>query len=248
MMHLTYAALTALALTMIAPSALAQTPPPAATETSSAAVPPPATSPVLPAAQPPYLPPGYAPAPPGYAPAPPGYAPAPQGYASPGGYAYPPAYQYRPAAPRPQYLPYRDGALVPDGYHVGTRLNKTLIIAGASTFGGSYLISVAGAAAARGGETDVMYVPIVGPFILAGRIDFQRSGEFADLSNFFAGLGVILLVADGITQLGGATMLAVGLTHEKPALVRDNVPKSTMHVVPLTMANGTMGIGLVGTM
>lgn len=48
-------------------------------------------------------------------------------------------------------------------------------------------------------------------------------------------------------QAAGAAMLTVGLAHEKKVLVRDDIARSTVRVVPLPISNG-MGIGLVGTM
>ncbi len=125
-------------------------------------------------------------------------------------------------------------------------MNKGLVIGGAVTFGSTYLISALGAAA-LGGEGRVMYIPIVGPFILAGRIDFSHSGELSGVATFFSGMGVVILFADGLAQAGGAAMLAVGLAREKKVLVRDSVAKSTVRVVPMPISGGA-GIGLVGTM
>ena len=161
---------------------------------------------------------------------------------------YPTAFNYPPPLPlRPATLPYKEGYAIPDGYHVGTRMNKGLVIGGAVTFGSMYLVSAVGAAALGGSEGRVMYIPIVGPFILAGRIDFGHSGILSGVADFVSGLGVIGLIADGMAQAGGAAMLAVGLAREKKVLLRDSVAGTKVRVVPMPISGGG-GIGIVGTM
>jgi hypothetical protein len=227
-MKLLRSALTALplALTMIASTARAQTP--AAPE----------ALPSTPAA-----PPAAVQAPPaGYAPPPAGYAPPPAGYAPPPGYAAPPSYGYAARAPEgPATLPYKDGYPIPDGYHPELQMRKGLIIGGAVTFGAMYLIP---AAATLTSNDKSLLVPIAGPFIELGHLDFSSGGE----NHGFAQLAAVVLVIDGLAQTAGAAMLLAGLTTRKEVLVRNDVAEATVRVTPLTMGYGGAGIGIVGTM
>lgn len=221
------AALTALALTLIAPNASAQTPPPAGTSVSVQVQ--------LPAAAPP--PAGY------YAPPPAGYAPPPAGYAPPPGYLYPsPGGYVMPAAMGERILPYKEGYLVPEGYHRESRVRTGLVIGGAVTFGVMY--SFAALSAVTSGEK-VMAIPLLGPFLELGRLNLSGPAD-----NSFAPVVVTLLVIDGLGQVAGAAMLIGGLAGKKEVLVRNDVARTTVRVLPLTMGYGGMGagIGLVGTM
>ena len=210
-------ALTALplALTMIASTARAQTP--AAPEAPPA---PPA----------------------GYAPPPANYAPPPAGYALPPGYAYPPVYIPLARAPAgPATLPYKDGYPIPDGYHPEKELRTGLIIGGAITFGLMYLLPAVPAAMTRDKS---LVVPIAGPFIQLGHLDFTPGIE----DRGFTSGAAVLLVIDGVAQAAGAAMLLAGLTTKRDVLVRNDVAGVTVRVAPLTMGHGGTGIGLVGTM
>jgi hypothetical protein len=223
----------------------AQSPPLPASPPSAPprAAPAPQASPDVPGAAPgaaPSAPPGYAPTPgypPGSAPPPgygqpgyPGYPP--PGYGAPGyppGYApypyapYPYPYYTAPPAPPPPILPYEEGQDVPQGYHVEARANRKLIAAGAGVLGGTWAFSalVAGLVMADNSGNDKgyapLFVPVVGPFISLGtsHLDFSRDG----------GLGAFLIL-DGIAQVGGATLLIVGLVKDKHVLVRDSAPRA----------------------
>jgi hypothetical protein len=155
--------------------------------------------------------PGY---PPGY---PPGYR---QGY--PGsGYPYPPygyGYGYPPYGygypTQPQRLPYREGEPPPPGYHLDTRIRKGLVIAGATTFGACYLLSVGVAAAFQednhADDVTPLFVPVVGPFITLGTAHPTAFATFA-------------LTVDGAAQTVALGLLIAGLTSEEKLWVRDDV-------------------------
>ena len=223
-----------LALTMSASTASAQTPPAA-----------PEALPSTPAAPPVAVqaPPTAVQAPPaGYAPPPAGYAPPPADYAPPPGYSAPPVQGYAARAPEgPATLPYKDGYPIPDGYHPEMQYRKGLIIGGAVTFGAMYLIP---AAATVTSNDKSLLVPIAGPFIAIGHLDFNSRGD----GGGFAQLAAVVLVIDGLAQTAGAAMLLAGLTTKKEVLVRNDVAGATVRVTPLTMGYGGAGIGLVGTM
>lgn len=185
-------------------------------------------------------PPGDAPPPAGYAPPPAGYTPPPAGYAPPGQVPYP-AYGAPPAPTGPRVMPYEDGYPVPDGYHPTTRVRTGLVIGGAITFGLPYLITAT--TGGSGGE-GVLVVPLAGPFIEIGRLHAGGGSGDKSLEAIVTGI----LVVDGLMQVGGAAMLIAGLVNKKKVLVRDDVAKSTWHVTPLTMGQGGVGFGIVGTM
>jgi hypothetical protein len=215
-----------LALTMIAPSAWAETP--AAPEAPPSA---------------PAAPPAAAQAPPaGYAPPLAGYAPPPANYAPPPGYSAPPVYAYAARAPEgPATLPYKDGYPIPDGYHPEMQYRKGLIIGGAITFGLLYLLPAIPATMTRDKS---LVVPVAGPFIQLAHLDFSPSIE----DRGFAAGAAVLLVIDGLAQTAGAAMLLAGLTTQREVLVRNDVAGVTVRVTPLTMGYGGAGIGLAGTM
>ncbi len=97
---------------------------------------------------------------------------------------------------------------------------------------------------AAGTRDKSLLVPIAGPFIELGRLDFSPSIE----DRGFAAGAAVLLVIDGLAQTAGAAMLLAGLTTKREVLVRNDVAGATVRVTPLTMGHGGAGIGLVGTM
>ena len=236
-------ALTA-ALVLLAPAARADEPaaPPPSAPPPAYAPPPPGYSPppgYPPAGYPPgYTPPGYPPGypPPGYPPGypPPGYPPgyAPPGYPPPG---YPPQY-YGPTDNRPAVIDYEEDQAIPEGYHLRTRVRRGLVGGGAGVFGGLWLISVLVGAtgSADYGSDDrwvPLFIPIGGPF---AAIDTLRSDS----------LGTLALVLDGVGQIGGLTMLIIGIAVPQKQLVRDNLAKSTFTIAPTFTGNG---LGVAGT-
>lgn len=137
------------------------------------------------------------------------YGAQPPGYYPPPYYYYPPAMNMLP----PATLPYEDGESVPHGYQVKTRPVRSLVIAGAVTFGATYLVSLLTAAtvlAANGADgkpLTPLFAPVVGPFITIGTVH-------AD------GAGSLWLVLDGLAQTAGAVMLVYGLAAEEKYLQR----------------------------
>jgi hypothetical protein len=176
--------------------------------------------PVYPNGQPAY-PPGYVP--PAY---PPGYVvpvyPAPvyvqPGYAAPG---------YAPGEPPRSRRARRAAAMDPDnpppGYHTETRARTGLIVGGAVTFGLPYLLSATAAAStlsASGSMYEPLFIPVVGPFITLGsaHIFAGTNDPGTQVARVFGGFGLML---DGLIQLGGATMLIVGLAWPREVVVPD---------------------------
>lgn len=201
------------------------------------------------------------PAPPGFAPQPPPPQgepflppPPPQpGYPQQGapGYpqqGYPPDYSGQgPALPGaqpktyrdlPETLPYEEGDPVPYGYRPDTRIRKGLVIGGAVTLGSLYLISasfgsLATDVSSSGDDYRPLYVPVLGPFITINTADSRGSGTF-------------FLLIDGVGQSAGLAMLIAGLAAPKSVLVRNDIAE--VHLSPVVVGDGQLGLGFAGTM
>jgi len=186
---------------------------------------------------------------------PPGYAP---GYGPPvGGPVYTaPIYQET----QPSYVPqsvamsgprmikdWNEGDPIPPGYHPTTRIKKGFVIAGAVTFGTTYLITAFGASiadAASSNSASALFVPIAGPFIQMGQCGNGGCGAVGD---FWLGF-------DGVVQAAGLAMFIYGLASPTTVLVRNDLgsnemkpkaPKLALTPVPI-LSGTTQGIGLLG--
>jgi hypothetical protein len=130
------------------------------------------------------------------------------------------------------------GQPIPPGYHEEEHARKGLIIGGAVLFGTTYLLSAVTAAAysdaniGNGGTATALYVPGVGPFIEIGQVS--------------SATGSLFLALDGICQLGGITMFALGLAYPNKELVRNDFGGIHLHLAPI-VARDKQGMGLVGT-
>ncbi len=216
-----------------------------------------------------YPQPGQAPAPaPNPAqPAPPGYAPPPQQPAYPPA-AYPPAeappgwsapgyanqYRYQPM---PMELRYVEGRPIPAGYHVETRPRKGLVISGSIVFGVPYFLSLSVAASSKYEPDRWLYAPIFGPFVDLG----NRKENCNTLPNSFGSTTTcsddsserFFLMADGLMQVAGSTMLILGLALPQSLLVRDDAPfvgSQRSHfawgIGPQKMGRSGYGVGFGG--
>lgn len=151
-----------------------------------------------------------------------------------------------PDKPPPKVLPYEEGQPVPPGYRLEERAHRGLVIAGAATLGGLWLLSVLVASAVdslnrgyTGDSTSVawpLYIPVFGPFIGLGVFDGRSNS------------GTLILVIDGLGQAGGAAMLIGGALTKQKRLVRTAEDKPTFTVLPTRMGTHGMGLSLVGAM
>jgi len=183
-----------------------------------------AQDPVAPVPAPPPLPAGTSPAPfpPGSQAYPPGYGPNVRPYPPP--YVYPPVGAPMVAAEGPQELPYSDGRLVEDGYHVEKKYRMGLVAGGAGTFLGLYIVTAAysGSLVSKGDDAAIPgLVPVVGPIIVAGRFDY--SCEFCGLLV----LPAIFLVIDSLAQAAGLGMFIGGMASPKLVQVRNKYSTSS---------------------
>lgn len=192
------------------------------------------------AQEPPPLPPASASAPPpGYGQPPPGYGQPPPGYYPPPG-GYGPQY-YPQKDTRPRVIEYDEGAPIPQGYHLRTKVRGGLIGGGAGMLGGLWLISIITGAIVNAANESLgknpdmytpMYVPVLGPFITLG----TAASDMSSGSNAFMAL-------DGIIQTGGLAMIVLGIVLPKQELVRDDYGKPALTIAPKIAGNS---FGLVG--
>jgi hypothetical protein len=112
------------------------------------------------------------------------------------------------------------------------------VIAGASTFGGAWLISIAAAAAFQQSEDEEdaealspLFAPLVGPFVTIATADPVPLATF-------------VLALDGVVQGTGLGLFIVGLTSHERIWVRG---KAALRLKPLAAA-GAQGLVLSGEM
>lgn len=148
--------------------------------------------------------------------------------------AQPQAQGYRPPATLGYTPPRRvryEGGEIPAYAHIETTPRKGLVIAGAAVLGASYLASVFAAIGYCGPGRECinggLYVPVVGPFIVAAQA--PSSG------------GATLAAFDGIVQLGGLGLIIAGFAAPEQFVVwKDADAQASLTVVP----GGGGGVGL----
>lgn len=156
--------------------------------------------------------------------------PPPTGY-----YAPPPSQE---ASCGPEVIRAKASEVAPAGYHVEYRIRKGTVVTGAVIFGLPYAFSfLAGGGMMSKGEprAAVLFLPVVGPFILPG------------IASADTGIVSGLLILDGLMQVAGAATLAVGLNSKRRMFVRDDVAKSFVMPVPMRFGANSAGLGVVGT-
>jgi hypothetical protein len=183
-------------------------------------------------------------------------APAPSTEAPPG-WAPQYANQYR-YAPMPMELRYVEGRPIPAGYHLETRARKGLVVSGSIILGVPYFLSLSVAASSKYEPDRWLYAPLFGPFIDLG----TRKEDCQTFSNGNIGSTTtckddsserFFLMADGLMQVAGTTMLVLGLVLPQQLLVRDDAPfvgdrgsHFSWSVAPI-VGRSTHGVGLAGT-
>jgi hypothetical protein len=117
------------------------------------------------------------------------------------------------------------------------RSRKGLVIAGTVTFTTLYFFTAVAAlmdADDGNSEAQALWIPVAGPFIQMSKTD----GTDDSLD--------VLLALDGLGQGAGLFMLIYGLASTKTVLVRNDIAKPTMKVIPTRTATSS-GLSLVGT-
>jgi hypothetical protein len=155
-------------------------------------------------------------------------------------------------------LRYVEGRPIPPGYHLEQRPRKGLVVSGSIVFGIAYFLSLSVAASSKYEPDRWLYAPIAGPFIDLG----NRKENCNTIPN---NLGTtttcsddsserFFLMADGLMQTAGATMLVLGLALPQKLLVRDDAPfvggspnRFAWTIAPRAMGRSGYGLGVVGT-
>jgi hypothetical protein len=133
-------------------------------------------------------------------------------------------------------IPYEDGDPIPPGYVLESRVKRGLVIAGATTLGSLWIVSMIGGAIAvdtgGGSEFWPLFVPVAGPFIAIGTHDTTATSA-------------LLFTINGLGQSAGLAMLIAGLATENKFLRyrgADLELGPTFHVG----ADGSSTFGLTG--
>ena len=170
----------------------------------------------------------------------------------------PPLPAYQPAAATgyenlPPILPYKKDLPVPPGYRLVDRPASGLTIGGGVTFLASYAAAL-GLAATQSFGNGMGYtaIPVVGPWAAIGGRSFsckvgvtvnvtssatasaavQKSLNQCVGAAFDALTTVVFLTADGIVQATGAVLFFVGVASGSQELVRADLPKTAIYVLP----------------
>jgi hypothetical protein len=157
----------------------------------------------------------------------------------------------------PMELRYVEGRPIPAGYHLETRARKGLVVSGSIILGVPYFLSLSVAASSKYEPDRWLYAPLFGPFI-----DLGVRKEPCNTNNTFNGTLTtceddssqrFFLMADGLMQVAGTTMLVLGLVLPQQLLVRDDAPyvgdrgsHFSWSVAPI-VGRSTHGVGLAGT-
>jgi hypothetical protein len=143
-----------------------------------------------------------------------------------------------PTAPPAGAGSWHEGDPVPAGYHPARRVRKALVVGGASLFALPYLASSLVAASGYSSDSGtvstrgLLWIPAAGPFVMLGR----STSAAAD----------VLLVADGLAQIGGLTLFVYGLAAPTTVLApNDGEGKARVSIAPL-FTRGSFGAALVG--
>ena len=177
-------------------------------------------------------------------------------------YGYPPypnaswpqpgIYGAQPTAPPPGQLPprypYKEGQLIPPGYHLEERPRQGFVTAGYIVTGVPYAIGLLAAVSADfANHSGWLVVPFVGPWLTLGRRDNACVGTPNDVQDdreCWKDVIMAPLILDGIVQSIGGTFLAIGYLATKEWVVRDDL---AYVVLPSPIGSG-YGLRFAGTL
>jgi hypothetical protein len=137
---------------------------------------------------------------------------------------------------------------IPPGYRVVERSASGLTIGGGLTFAASYIAGL-GLAATQGFGDGTAYtaIPVIGPWAAIGGRSFkckvpvsvnvtsaavQKSLNQCVGTAFDEVTTVVFLTADGLVQATGAVIFFIGLASGYEELVRSDLPKTAIYVLP----------------
>jgi hypothetical protein len=169
-----------------------------------------------------------------------------------------------PLDPRPTYLDCDPSKYVPPGYHFEDRRRKGFLISGAIVLGIGYTVPIP--VTATKSQTQSYYfladdqvpfdphlllVPVIGPWAALADIPHYNCSEppakgiSGGCGESKANIWKAVLVADGLVQLTGATLLVLGLTWPRQQLVSNDYVNA--QVVPVRLGSSGHGLAILGT-
>jgi hypothetical protein len=145
---------------------------------------------------------------------------------------------------RPEPISWRPDVPPPDGYHVEERTPRW-VVEGLLLAGIPWVTSIAAAAFAGGNnESGWMALPLAGPWVtMATRTYGCADPTFICYQAYLDVVVVMGLLADGIMQGVGVTMIVVGARKTETVIVPD---EQSIRVAPMRIGSGYGG-GVVGT-
>lgn len=136
--------------------------------------------------------------------------------------------------------PYRDGQIVPPGYHVEAKPDTTLLVLGSLDLGLGYGLGVAVAAEAKfANKSGYMLVPVAGPWITYAVRTPECPGSQENDNCLIAPLVTAGFVLDGLAQGLGAAVVVMQLAFPSKRLVPNTA------FVPYAARDGA-GLTVVG--
>ena len=145
---------------------------------------------------------------------------------------------------RPETLPYREGAPVPQGYSLEESHYNGLIIGGIIPFGVLYAISLSVASGNNfEGRTGWLAVPVVGPFGWLATHKSQNCSYGYCYTSSDEPTERTFVTMDGLFQAAGAALFVTGLVMTRKQLVL-NQPQQ-LYVLPYSSSTAH-GIAVLG--
>ena len=131
-------------------------------------------------------------------------------------------------------MPYRDGAVVPRGYHLEERHKAVMPVVGGVLFAASYGLCAAFAGSGLR-NAEYGYIPLAGPFIAMAAVDSPYRGDTT----------VAAFVLTGLGEVAGTALLIYGLYITESWLVADR-KAARLVVAPLLIGKSPAGLSVGG--
>jgi len=148
----------------------------------------------------------------------------------------------------PPRYPYKDGELIPPGYHLEDRPRQGFVTAGYIVTAVPYAIGLLVAISADfGNHSGWLVVPFVGPWLAMGQRDWACLGKAQDVQDdrdCWKDVVLAPFILDGVIQTIGGTFLAIGYLATKEWVVRDDL---AYLVVPSPIGSG-YGLRVAGAL
>jgi hypothetical protein len=132
-------------------------------------------------------------------------------------------------------MPFKEGGVIPRGYHVEERHTALLPVVGGVLLGASYGLCAAFAGSGLR-NAQYGYIPFAGPFIAMATVEAPYKGDIT----------VAVFVMTGLGELAGAALLVYGLYSTEPWLVRDKKKAAQLSVSPLVLGKSFAGLTATG--